>query len=536
MKPCYDEIPEEMRELPNWIVWRLEKRANKSGVVKETKVPYNARSGRHAQSNNPATWSTFGAAMEALKKGCFNGPGFCITQPIIVADFDGCRDPGGILEPWAEQMVDELDAPTEISPSRTGVHSFVKGELPPGPRQKEFGDRAHHGIGLYDAARGRYIAMTGERIRGGATIPDRTEELRRIHARLFPPQPPKAKPKAKAKTGASLADDDLIAKALKANDGGKFSRLWNGQWEGEYASQSEADLALCMKLAFWTGRDASQIDALFRRSGLLRKKWERQDYREATITKAMNQTTETWKPHPVAPSSAVIDLNRLQPSLELLNSLIVWQGRIQFISVKRRGPMLIATTTGNLEIVWPSTTELGSFAKSQAIISDTTNVWIPTPGQRQIRVQWEPAVTLLLQLAAEDGIRLEPALKEEIRDLVRLMWRAAGQPVAMDSGEFIDYMRAVQHTRRSPAGACPPCVFAAEEQAWIHVPSFRAWLSLPSLTNKLYPLTDVRNGLLLLGFTYCENLSRGHEGESETVCLWRGPLEVLGSLPEEPEK
>ena len=38
-----------------------------------------------------------------------------------------------------------------------------------------------------------------------------------------------------------------------------------------YASQSEADLALCSHLAFWTGRTRARIDRLFRSSGLYRE-------------------------------------------------------------------------------------------------------------------------------------------------------------------------------------------------------------------------------------------------------------------------
>src|SRR5215831_20606207 len=130
---------------------------------------------------------------------------------------------------------------------------MVKGELPLGPRQKDFKDRDHHGVGLYDAAGARYMTLTGCRIGGNGVIAERTAELQRIHARLFPP-----KPKTNTKEPhASMPDHDLIARACKANDSGKFSRLWNGQWEGDYASQNEADLALCVKLSFWTNRDAT---------------------------------------------------------------------------------------------------------------------------------------------------------------------------------------------------------------------------------------------------------------------------------------
>jgi hypothetical protein len=43
---------------------------------------------------------------------------------------------------------------------------IVKGELPDGGRAKDFKDREHHGIALYDAAGNHYLTMTGERIAG----------------------------------------------------------------------------------------------------------------------------------------------------------------------------------------------------------------------------------------------------------------------------------------------------------------------------------------------------------------------------------
>jgi DNA-binding MarR family transcriptional regulator len=88
-----------------------------------------------------------------------------------------------------------------------------------------------------------------------------------------------------------LTDDDVLEKALGARNAGKFARLWAADLDG-YPSHSEADLALCAALAFWT-QDAEQIDRLFRRSGLYREKWERADYREHTIAQALNRS-EHW--------------------------------------------------------------------------------------------------------------------------------------------------------------------------------------------------------------------------------------------------
>ncbi len=66
-----------------------------------------------------------------------------------------------------------------------------------------------------------------------------------------------------------------------------------------YSSQSEADLALCSILAFWTGKDSEWIDRLFRKSGLMRGKWDEyrgdQTYGQLTIAKAIADTKDVWK-------------------------------------------------------------------------------------------------------------------------------------------------------------------------------------------------------------------------------------------------
>ena len=50
---------------------------------------------------------------------------------------------------------------------------------------------------------------------------------------------------------------------------------------------STADFALCILLAKKYACNAFKIDADFSKSGLFREKWERDDYREATITRAI---------------------------------------------------------------------------------------------------------------------------------------------------------------------------------------------------------------------------------------------------------
>jgi putative DNA primase/helicase len=78
--------------------------------------------------------------------------------------------------------------------------------------------------------------------------------------------------------------------------------LWNGNWQGNgWNSQSDADLALANMLAFYTGKDAHQMDELFRQSGLYRQKWDRKTgdttYGRLTIERAIADTKEVPTPH-----------------------------------------------------------------------------------------------------------------------------------------------------------------------------------------------------------------------------------------------
>jgi hypothetical protein len=156
---------------------------------------------------------------------------------------------------------------------------------------------------------------------------------------------------------------------------------------------------------------------------------------------------------------ATVLLNKIAPTLELLNGLEIFQGCIHFEDVKRRGPMVIATTDLG-EIVWPSTTELGNFQSSRALIAAGTGIFLATPPRNLIRTAWDAAAALLLKLACIDDLALENPLREETRDLLRLMWREAGQPVA-----------------GAPVKGQP---LRAESEDFIHIPPFQLTPRIPN--------------------------------------------------------
>jgi hypothetical protein len=96
-----------------------------------------------------------------------------------------------------------------------------------------------------------------------------------------------------------LSDDEIIRRAGRAKNGGKFRRLWGGDRKG-YCSPSEADLALCRILAFYAQGDADRVADLFARSELgKRDKWRQsQTYRDRTIRAAVTGLTEFYGPGP----------------------------------------------------------------------------------------------------------------------------------------------------------------------------------------------------------------------------------------------
>jgi primase-polymerase (primpol)-like protein len=145
-----DNIPEELRQRPQWVVWKLETR---TGEDERTKVPYIAGGVGKASTTDLLTWRTFEEAVRALKTGRYSGVGFVFSSgdPFAGVDLDDCRDPeSGKLEAWAEEAVEQFAGYAEASQSGTGVHIIIRGKAPNKKRGK---------AEAYSSE--RFFAMTG---------------------------------------------------------------------------------------------------------------------------------------------------------------------------------------------------------------------------------------------------------------------------------------------------------------------------------------------------------------------------------------
>lgn len=290
--------PKELTERKQWICWRLV--PDKTGG-KDKKVPFNPTTGKTASSNKPDTWTDYATAADALERYGYTGLGFVFTEDdeFIGVDIDHCCDTDiGTFNEIATAILAKQPTYAEYSPSGKGVHLLFKGTMPEGGNKN-----TTTGVEMYGSL--RYFTMTGQKL---PNAPDEIAAdngtLSWIHETYIRPKKKhkkKSKAKSKSKT-ISLTDEELLERALESGDGEAFSLLWEGKWQDSFASQSEADLSLCCKLAFWSGKDKEQMDRLFRRSAMYRDKWDEKHhasgatYGEETLNKAIEATETTYSP------------------------------------------------------------------------------------------------------------------------------------------------------------------------------------------------------------------------------------------------
>jgi primase-polymerase (primpol)-like protein len=297
LPPKFENIPAELRALKQWIVWA---HTWKEAEKKWAKVPYSPATGANASSTDPATWGTFEEAVAAYTASRsnpndnFDGVGFVFTgTPYMGVDQDHVLE-GDALAPAAQRIVAELATYTEVSPSGTGVKSFLRARKPGNAWSKITG----LGLEMYDES--RYFTMTGYILDGLPAEPqERQDQVDALYYRILAER---AKPATSAPTSAAaptapaMSDDEVVQRVVGSANAGKFMKLMAGDITG-YPGDSEADMALAGILTFWTA-DAEQIERIMRRAKLERSKWDTSrpggTYISTTIEKALEARTAAY--------------------------------------------------------------------------------------------------------------------------------------------------------------------------------------------------------------------------------------------------
>lgn len=285
----YSSIPEELRVLPNWVLWRLEYINGPN--EKPTKKPYQIN-GYGASSTEPNHWVTFEIAFNTLSLGNYSGLGFVFTN----TDYSGIDldDPSFLpkdkvtgeiaLNPNYSndlnrqiKIAHEFDSYSEISPSGKGLHIIVKGKCPDGKRRKY--------IEVYPSA--HFFTMTGN-VHNNKPIGEYGDLLLSLWKELGG----NLNSNVSTINDPETQSDIEILELARKHNAATFEPLELGQWVGAYPSQSEADQAFLNIIAYYTNNRA-QVERIFRNSKLMRSKVNSNKlYLSRSISTAFDQKIE----------------------------------------------------------------------------------------------------------------------------------------------------------------------------------------------------------------------------------------------------
>lgn len=303
--PVVGNIPAELQELRQWVLWRyIWKVDENTGRAEWAKLPVQS-DGSAAKSNDSSTWATFKDALNAwdTAQSSFDGIGFMFTPEsgIVGVDVDNCveADEGGDLRisKVGGRVIELLDSYTELSPSGSGIHVLVKAELAEALKDSKTG------IEVYN--KGRYFTVTGSLWSDFIPVQERTDQLRQMveGVRKAKAAPPKnGNGNGHHSPVIALTIDDRLKKAFAAQNGQSIARLFHGDTSDYNGDDSAADLALCSKLAFWCENRTDVLDSMFRQSRLMRDKWDVKHssdgstYGQMTLSKALGGQTEFYDP------------------------------------------------------------------------------------------------------------------------------------------------------------------------------------------------------------------------------------------------
>lgn len=278
-------VPEEMRALPNWCVFRTKWNAEKG---KKDKFIISPTDGKWAKSTDPATWTDFETAMHYAEENNCEGLSFALDgSGISCIDLDHSVERDGTLSANAEKLTKEIpETYTETSVSGNGIHIFVKDDILAKGKYRNRAVTDSGEIEVYDA--GRFISMTGAVRSGSLTLgkcPQATMSwLRQTLGRRTAEQ--NRQPEQRDR--ASQSDQEVIDRIRRSKKGSTFEQLYSGR--DVTGDNSRNDFMLLNMLAFFTDCDPAQMERIFKSSGLYRPE-KGEPYLNRSINKACSTLT-----------------------------------------------------------------------------------------------------------------------------------------------------------------------------------------------------------------------------------------------------
>ena len=207
--PQFENIPQELRRLKQWLLWRYVPKKGKPGEF--DKVPFYAhgapREGAQGSPEDRAALATFEDVRAEFERGGHDGVGLAMLKEakLVGLDLDDVIDSVGDDAPILNEVLTACDSYSETSPSGHGVRVFYFGEM----RDDKNAHRAGGGIEVF-CSKG-YLTVTGARINGSAIVPLPSELKVKFEAWLT--DKPKRKKSQASRAGRKLTLEQ-VAQAL----------------------------------------------------------------------------------------------------------------------------------------------------------------------------------------------------------------------------------------------------------------------------------------------------------------------------------
>lgn len=272
-------------EMKIWFPWRWETEKND----KRKKMPFAANGGTTGTNETyQHTWVCYEDAVKAAERSDAAGVGFKIPEAYFFLDIDHRE----LTDPLVQTLLSRFDSYTERSVSGGGLHIYGTCDSSKLPTvidangktrldKQYYMKNPNNGLELYiGSITNRFAVYTGNIVEDKPLQDCTTAVLTTLNKEML-------RGNRNQYSGKNSEDRDvfdIVCNLRKQKNAEKFTKLYdNGDTSG-YNSQSEADAALCAMIAFRTGPEPAVIDSVFRKSALYRDKWERDDYRDLTIS------------------------------------------------------------------------------------------------------------------------------------------------------------------------------------------------------------------------------------------------------------
>ena len=289
----FETIPQEMKFNALWCCWKK---------TENGKVPYNVKTGGLAKSNDRDTFYSFKTILNYLPQylkqdnnGAFlGGIGLGIFNGYSAIDIDNCINSDGIVSDMAQEIIDYCQSYTEKSPSGHGIRIIFKTNFKNFDKKVYYTNNHKIGLEIYiNGFTNKFVTITGNTIFQSDPMEVNIEYILNKYMRK------KQVSADEIENGKNTYDiNKFINKDRKLNE------LWNAVASGSGGNESETDLALCSKLAFYLQKDYDAINKAFTESPYFsskdsqhKDKWlVREDYREMTINTAIQGCTAVYNP------------------------------------------------------------------------------------------------------------------------------------------------------------------------------------------------------------------------------------------------